>query len=289
MKKFVFLSLLGLPVLFLWGCSLINNNDSWINTWDIEKISQLEQQLSWLLEQFSWIQAENESLKETLSWSLISIQALQSENETLQTDVDKYKKMIVEDKLSSKDQNIQKEIITYNNSKYWLSFDYPKNRNLITEEWNDPQWDIEKCSLKLSITLTDKTKPLQCFEAWCTPNIQPSIWIQIWETTGCQRLTQKCSDVPSNTKAMCEQLKNLWISEFKAAKTTSFWWWNWGSNYSIIQWAHWYTLKWSFVDWIVEHFQAFLIEKNWYGVQIIDGEWMYKDIFDDFIKTFNYN
>jgi len=102
MKKFLFLSLLGLPVLFLWGCSLINNNDSWINTWDLEKISQLEQQLSWLLEQFSWLQAENESLKETLSWSLVSIQTLQSENETLQADVHKYKKMIVEDKLSDK-------------------------------------------------------------------------------------------------------------------------------------------------------------------------------------------
>jgi len=62
MKKFLFLSLLGLPVLFLWGCSLINNNDSWINTWDVEKISQLEQQLSWLLEQFSWLQAENDNL-----------------------------------------------------------------------------------------------------------------------------------------------------------------------------------------------------------------------------------
>lgn len=104
MKKFLFLSLLGLSVLFLWGCSLINN-DGWINTWDLEKISQLEQQLSGLLEQFSWLQAENKSLKETLSWSLVSIQTLQSENETLQADVDKYKKLIIEDKLSSKNEN----------------------------------------------------------------------------------------------------------------------------------------------------------------------------------------
>lgn len=104
MKKFLFLSLLGLPMLFLWGCSLVNNNYSWINTWDLEKISQLEQQLSWLLEQFSWLQAENEDLKETLSWSLVSIQTLQAENETLQADVDKYKKLIVKDKLISKNE-----------------------------------------------------------------------------------------------------------------------------------------------------------------------------------------
>jgi regulator of replication initiation timing len=83
MNKFLFLSLLGLPVLFLWGCSLINNNDSWINTWDLQKISELEQQLSWLLEQFSWLQAENESLKETLSWAVNSLKTLQEENQKL--------------------------------------------------------------------------------------------------------------------------------------------------------------------------------------------------------------
>ncbi len=63
MKKILFLSLLGFPILFLWGCSLINKNDNWTNTWDIEKISQLEKQLSGLLEQFSWLQEENQMLK----------------------------------------------------------------------------------------------------------------------------------------------------------------------------------------------------------------------------------
>lgn len=117
MKKFLFPGLLGLSVLFLWGCSFINNNDNWTNTWDLEKISQLEQQLSGLLEQFSWLQAENENLKETLSWSLVSIQTLQEENEALQADVDKYKKLIVEDKLSSKNTTtIQDNTITSNNT-----------------------------------------------------------------------------------------------------------------------------------------------------------------------------
>ncbi len=83
MKKILFLSLLGLPVLFLWGCSLINNNDNQINTWYIEKISQLEEQLSGLLEQFSWLQAENESLKETLSWAVSNLKTLQEENQKL--------------------------------------------------------------------------------------------------------------------------------------------------------------------------------------------------------------
>jgi len=101
MKKILFLILLSLPLLFLWGCSLISNNDSWINNWELEKISELTQQLSWLIEQISWLQTENESLKETLFWSLISIQTLQSENETLQDDIDRYKKPIVEDKLNN--------------------------------------------------------------------------------------------------------------------------------------------------------------------------------------------
>lgn len=83
MKKKLFLSLLGLPLFFLWGCSLINNNDSWVNTWDIERISQLEQQLSWLIDQFSWLQTENESLKETLSWALNSLRTFQEENQRL--------------------------------------------------------------------------------------------------------------------------------------------------------------------------------------------------------------
>lgn len=44
----------------------MNNNDNLTNKWYIEKNSQLKQQLSWLLEQFSWLQAENESLKKNL-------------------------------------------------------------------------------------------------------------------------------------------------------------------------------------------------------------------------------
>lgn len=134
MKKFLFLSLLGLPVLFLWGCSLINNNDSWVNTWDLEKISQLEQQLSWLLEQFSWLQAENENLKETLSWSLVSIQTLQSENETLQADVDKYKKMIVEDKLNSKNT------ATTNNSSQDSKTNDKLQQNITRNRYNSSLW-----------------------------------------------------------------------------------------------------------------------------------------------------
>lgn len=144
MKKFLFLSLLGLPVLFLWGCSLINNNDGWINTWDIEKISQLEQQLSWLLEQFSWLQAENEDLKETLSWSLVSIQTLQAENETLQADVDKYKKLIVEDKLNNKNTTTTTEnntIVKNNNSTNnlfcWKNIEILSQWELISENNNE--------------------------------------------------------------------------------------------------------------------------------------------------------
>jgi len=140
MKKILFLSLLGLPLLFLWGCSLINNNDSWINTWDIEKISELEQQLSWLLEQFSWLQAENESLKETLSWSLASIETLQAENETLQANVDKYRKLIVEDKLDNKNSNTANQNTIINNTNSDNTTNNNIKENMTRNRYNSSLW-----------------------------------------------------------------------------------------------------------------------------------------------------
>jgi hypothetical protein len=50
MKKILFLSLLGLPVLFLWGCSLINTNN-WIEKGENQQIYESNQVLNWLNEE----------------------------------------------------------------------------------------------------------------------------------------------------------------------------------------------------------------------------------------------
>lgn len=102
MKKNLLLSLLALPVLFLWGCSHNKNNDVLVYTWDTEKITELEEQLSWLIEQFSLLQAENNKIKEALSWAIEIAKTLTTENETLQSNVDKYKKIIIDNKLSTR-------------------------------------------------------------------------------------------------------------------------------------------------------------------------------------------
>jgi hypothetical protein len=174
---------------------------------------------------------------------------------------------------------------TYTNSEYWLSFTYSNNRNITTEI--NPSSN-ENCSLQLTILLSDLSKPLQCYEPDCVPNIQPSIRIDIRKTNLCTWFSSTCNALDWGFQSICQQLKDLWIPEDKAAKTISLRGTN-GSNYNILQWTHWYILKWSFIDGIVNTTRALLIEKNWYGVQIIDNEWMYTDVFDDFIKTFNYN
>jgi len=138
MKKFLFLSLLGLPVLFLWGCSLINNNDSWINTWDVEKISQLEQQLSWLLEQFSWLQAENENLKETLSWTVNSLKTLQEENQKLISSQENNK---TTNQNNTKTTPVKSNNITYYASRAWFWLKLPSERSWYVEL--SDQWGVD--------------------------------------------------------------------------------------------------------------------------------------------------
>ena len=179
---------------------------------------------------------------------------------------------------------------TYTNAEYWLSFSYPTNRELHTEAV--PSWD-QDCSAKLNITLIDPSKPLQCFDAGCTPNIKPSIIISIRRTTSCQRFSSGCSNLDANFQntsgqAICQQLMSLWIPEDTAARTISLVGRNW-TDYKIVKGDYWYMVKWSFVDGIVNTTRAFLIEKNWYGVKIFDDAWMYGDVFDALIKTFNYN
>jgi regulator of replication initiation timing len=78
---------------------LTKNTNVWSDTWNLEKITQLEEQLSWMIEQLSGLQAENEKLKEYLSGAIDIIKTFKTENELLQTNVDKYKSLIVDDKL----------------------------------------------------------------------------------------------------------------------------------------------------------------------------------------------
>lgn len=172
----------------------------------------------------------------------------------------------------------------YKNTTYGLSFQYPANRQISTQEVND----TGNCSIKQSIILADKSKPLVCFDAGCQPTIQPSIGIYIWKTTDCSFISSTCNSLGTTLKGVCNQLKNLGISEENAARTVSFAGSN-GFDYSIIKGTYGYMVKESFIDWIVTTNRAFLIENNWYDVQIIDSEWMYGDVFDTFIKSFKYN
>ena len=171
----------------------------------------------------------------------------------------------------------------YKNTTYGLSFQYPVNRKITPQEGND-SWN---CSMKQSIVLVDKSKPLVCFDAGCKPTIQPSIGIYIWKTTDCAFVVSTCNSLETNLKGICNQLKNLWISEKNAARTVSFAGSN-GFDYSIIKGDYGYILKESFIDWIVTTTRAFLIEKNWIGVQIIDEQWEYLDSFGNLIKSFKY-
>jgi regulator of replication initiation timing len=140
MKKSLFLSLLGLPVLFLWGCSFINNNDNWIHTWYIEKISQLEQQLSGLLEQFSWLQAENESLKETLSWAVSSLKTLQEENQILKSNQENTKTTSQND-IKKTSTTTKSNSITYYASRAWFWLKFPSERSWYVEL--SDQWGVD--------------------------------------------------------------------------------------------------------------------------------------------------
>ena len=178
--------------------------------------------------------------------------------------------------------------ITYTNNKYWLSFNYPKDREIQVKEeaiTSDPD-----CSSKLKISLADKSKPLQCFEAGCTPTTQPSIDIYIRNFNSCQWIVKTCKTLDPNIpniQNICKQLMTAGMSEELAAKTASFWGAN-GADYNIIKGDYANILKWTFINGIITQSRAFLMGWNWYGVQIIDDAWMYGNVFDNFIKSFKF-
>lgn len=58
-----------MPLLFLSGCSWIGKDQPAENTWNLQRISELEQQLSGLIAQFSGLQQENELLR---TWGIQS-------------------------------------------------------------------------------------------------------------------------------------------------------------------------------------------------------------------------
>ena len=94
----------------------------------------------------------------------------------------------------------------YTNSKYGLSFAYPKNREINSKE-EDNTSDPD-CTLKLHVSLMDTSKPLQCYDPGCTPNIQPSLGIDVRNLTRCQWIYTKCTDVDQSLSGICNQLVN---------------------------------------------------------------------------------
>jgi hypothetical protein len=173
---------------------------------------------------------------------------------------------------------------TYTNTKYWLSFYYPNNRIITTETGSG----LSDCDMKFTVRVADPSKPLQCFEPNCIPSIQPVINVQVRKTAACTWFSSTCSGLQQHIQAICQELVGLWISEATAAKSLSLGGNN-GSDYTILQGTYGLSIKWTFVDGINTVSRAFLLEKNGYGVQILDDVWMYGSIFDEFVKTFKYN
>lgn len=146
MKNFFLILLI---VLLAWSVYFwYNQNQKYIklqtNTWNLEKISQLEQQLSWLIEQFSWLQAENESLKQSLSWW--------NNNTTI-----------------NQQKTEKSNVSTFSDSEIWISFSYPNN-------W----WTITKSSetnnSKYLIMLSKNWNVFFAFHNWETPIARWSFW-----------------------------------------------------------------------------------------------------------------
>lgn len=69
MKKISLLNLLVLPLLFLWGCSLINSNDALTNTWEVS-ISETPMEENYT----TWIEDDSLKMQEiSLCWKKIKI------------------------------------------------------------------------------------------------------------------------------------------------------------------------------------------------------------------------
>lgn len=203
MKNFF---LIVLIILSVWSIYFgYNQNQKYIelqtNTWNVEKISELEQQLSWLIEQFSWLQAENESLKQTLSGQLT---ILQQENDTLKADVEKYKWMIIQDKMNSKvwttrTNTTKSTLSTFSDTEIWVSFNYPSSWGTITKE-SEYNWN--------ELILTNLLKNWEAFMTFHTNKQSPARWGFFWDMAKNITSSSYISNFCSNAAESHGQYKN---------------------------------------------------------------------------------
>lgn len=226
MKNFF---LIVLIILSVWSIYFgYNQNQKYIelqtNTWNVEKISELEQQLSWLIEQFSWLQAENESLKQTLSGQLT---ILQQENDTLKADVEKYKWMIVQDKMNSKvwttTNTIKSNLSTFSDNNIWFSFQYPDN------------WQV-------TINNSSNPKRIQNYSSSNIPLASWKFYIEIFY----RDTSTSCSD------EMWSVTSNNTINWINIERWYGVWWWDsWWTRYALCFQKSgktiyiWYTENWN--------------------------------------------
>lgn len=203
MKNF-FLVLLILLLLgsgyFLYNTSQ-KNIELQTNMWNNEVIYQLEQQLSWMIEQFSWLQAENELLKQNLSEQLT---ILQQENDILKADVEKYKWMIVQDKLNDKiwtttTNTTKNNLSKFSDTEIWVSFSYPSSWGTISKEseynWND-------------LILINLLKDWKAFMTFHTNKQSPARWWFFWDMAKNITSSSYISNFCSNAAESHGQYKN---------------------------------------------------------------------------------
>jgi hypothetical protein len=135
---------------------LTKNTNVWSDTWNLEKITQLEEQLSWMIEQLSGLQAENDLLKETLSGAVDLLKSLQTENEWLENDL-----------LSQKDKV---SLTIFSDAELWISFKYPNNWWTITKDFDINNWN------KYLIMLLKWGNTFFVFHNWGTPSARWWFW-----------------------------------------------------------------------------------------------------------------
>lgn len=300
MKKLLTASFLTLGTILISGCSLTEQKPV-DNSAMTEQITALQQQMSDFSSQMESLKQENEQLKQennelkntTKSESGVSITDIQ--NEELKKEVEKYKQTLIQEKIKNKSatiespikdnssENIQKNWNkTFRDNRSMLSFEYPDKRKIIDWEYVPSNNECDPVVIK---KLYSPEEPLTCFEAWCTPEITPSINFAV-RNTSCKYMYKTCNSLDSWLKNACNKLVALWAPESTAAATIWIWLDNW-KNYYVINGNNWKVVIWYFIDWIVQHKNWFFV-KNWYIASISDSEWVYETYFDDIVKTVDF-
>lgn len=223
MKKFFFLSSLGLSVLFLWACSIIDNNDRWINTWNPKDTSQAEQQSGWSLEYLSWSQAENGSVE---TWNNKKSIDINEETNMTTTNINK--------KSWSETKEIDLTWNRYTNYDLWFTINYPKTswgKDEVVVNENIDSVDIGW--LVISITHQELSEFIDDkYGKWCVFFTQEETdQKDVWDV----RLI-------SSDKEWCIFLDNIRI-KYRSTDNKIASWTFWHDPFFVTLWSNWEVVK----------------------------------------------